>query len=97
MVCPGRQFDALHTKDLREKTYLITGSAGGIGKQTALELAKRGAKVVWFARPSNLQQTINDVKKVALDAKLISGYPLDLTDLLSIKSAIEQYKTNEGE
>ncbi|CAF1319746.1 unnamed protein product [Rotaria sordida] len=79
------------------KTYLITGSAGGIGNQTALELAKRGAKVVLLARPSNLQQAINDVKKVAREDKLISGYPLDLADLLSIEKCIEEYKKNEGE
>ncbi|CAF1531347.1 unnamed protein product, partial [Rotaria sordida] len=93
----GGHFDALHTENLSGKTYLITGSAGGIGKQTALELAKRGAKVVLFARPSNLQQTIDDVKKVAREAKLVSGYPLDLADLVSIKKGVEQYKVNEGE
>ncbi|UJR11397.1 hypothetical protein I4U23_015577 [Adineta vaga] len=96
-IARGGQFDALKTKDLNGKTYLITGSAGGIGKETALELAKRGAKVVLFARPSNLQETINDVKKVARDAKLVSGYPIDLADLRSIKIGIEQYKKVEGE
>ena len=91
----GGQYNALKTKNLSGKTYLITGSAGGIGKQTALELVKLGAKVVLFARPSNLQQTITDVKKVARDAKLVSGYPIDLSDLLSIKNGVEEYKKNE--
>ena len=93
----GGHYDDIKTKNLSGKTYLITGSAGGIGKQTALELAKHGAKVVLFARPSNLQQTINDVKKVARDANLISGYPIDLSDLSSIRKGIEQYKSKEGE
>jgi hypothetical protein len=93
----GGQYDALKTKNLSGKTYLITGSAGGIGKQTALELAKCGAKVILFARPSNLQQTIDDVKKVARDNKLVSGYPIDLSDLISIEKGIEQYKIKEGE
>jgi hypothetical protein len=93
----GKEFDTLKTINLSGKIYLITGSAGGIGKQTALELAKRGAKVILFARPSNLQQTIDDVKKVAREDKLISGYALDLADLLSIETSIEQYKKNEGE
>ncbi len=93
----GGQYDDLKTKNLSGKTYLITGSAGGIGKQTALELVKRGAKVVLFARSSNLQQAIDDVKKVARDDKLVSGYPLDLADLVSIEKGIEQYKINEGE
>ncbi len=93
----GTQFDDLHTTNLKGKTYLITGSAGGIGKQTALQLAKRGAKVVLFARSSNLQQTIDDVKKVARNDNLVSGYPIDLADLISIERGIEQYKQNEGE
>jgi hypothetical protein len=93
----GGQYDALKTKNLSGKTYLITGSAGGIGKQTALELAKCGAKVVLFARPSNLQQTIDDVKNVARETKLISGYPIDLSDLNSIRKGVEQYKAKEGE
>jgi hypothetical protein len=96
-IARGGQYDDLNTKNLSGKTYLITGSAGGIGKQTALELAKRGAKVVLFARPSNLQQTITDVKKVARDATLVSGYPLDLSDLRSIEKGIEQYKIKEKE
>ncbi|CAF0795057.1 unnamed protein product [Adineta ricciae] len=96
-IARGGQYDALKTKDLSGKTYLITGAAGGIGKQTALELAKRGAKVVLFARPSNFQEAINDVKKVARDSKLVSGYPIDLSDLRAIKTGIEQYKKGEGE
>jgi hypothetical protein len=93
----GTQYDAFQTKDLSGKTYLITGSAGGIGKQTALELAKHGAKVILFARSSNLQQAIDDVKKVARDSQLVSGYPIDLSDLISIEKGIEQYKKTEGE
>ena len=93
----GKQFNALHKKNLSGKTYLITGSAGGIGKQTALELAKRGAKIVLFARASNLQKAVEDIKKVARDATLITGYSLDFSDLVTIKKAVEQYKLNEGE
>lgn len=96
-IAQGQQYDELKTKNLSGKTYLITGSAGGIGKETAIELVKRGAKVVLFARSNNLKQTIDDVKKVARNSELISGYPIDLSDLISIKKGIELYKTNEGE
>ncbi|CAF1036174.1 unnamed protein product [Adineta ricciae] len=96
-IARGGQYNALKTKDLSGKTYLITGAAGGIGKQTALELAKRGAKVVLFARPSNLQEAISDVKKVARDSKLVSGYPIDLGDLRAIRTGVEQYKKSEGQ
>lgn len=36
--------------DLRNKTALVCGSTGGIGKATAIELAKLGANCILFAR-----------------------------------------------
>jgi serine kinase of HPr protein (carbohydrate metabolism regulator) len=84
----GGQYADIHRIDLDGQTFLITGAAGGIGKETALELAKRGAQVIVFARSTNITEAINAVKKVARSPNNVRGYPLDLADLRSIKLAL---------
>lgn len=91
----GGQYSAIHTANLQGETFLITGAGAGIGKQTAIELAKRGARVVLFARRGNLAEAISDVRKVARSPDNVSGYLLDLADLQSIKSCVEEFLSNE--
>jgi len=91
----GGQYSDIHTANLDGQTFLITGAGGGIGKETAIELAKRGARVVLFARQGNLAETISDVKKVARSPANVVGYLLDLSDLQSIKSCVEEFMKNE--
>ena len=92
----GGQYSAIHTSNLEGQTFLITGAAGGIGKETALELAKRGARVILFARSTNLDEAVHDVKKSSRSPENVVGYPLDLADLRSIKACIEQFMKNEN-
>ena len=92
----GGQYPAIHTMDLSGQTFLITGAAGGIGKVTALELAKRGARVVLFARSTNLAAVVNDVKVVARSPNHVAGYALDLADLRSIKACVDQFLEHEN-
>lgn len=91
----GGQYPDIQTANLEGQTFLVTGAASGIGKETALELAKHGARVVVFARRGNLAETISDVKKVARSPDNVTGYVLDLSDLQSIKSCIEEFMKNE--
>ncbi|CAF2875653.1 unnamed protein product [Rotaria sp. Silwood2] len=91
----GGQYSDINSVDLEGQTFLITGAGGGIGKETAIELAKRGARVILFARRGNLAEAVNDVKKAARSPANIVGYMLDLSDLQSIKSCVEEFMKNE--
>jgi hypothetical protein len=93
----GGQYTDIHRVNLDGQTFLITGAAGGIGRETAVELAKRGAKVILFACSTNLTEAINGVKKVARSPDNVTGYPIDLADLRSIKTCVEQLMKNENE
>ncbi|CAF3354147.1 unnamed protein product [Rotaria socialis] len=93
----GGQYLDIHKLNLDGQTFLVTGAASGIGKETAIELAKRGARVIIFARPTSLTDAINNVKKFSRSPNNIIGYPLDLADLRSIKACVEKFMKNENE
>ena len=93
----GGQCSEILAADLEGQTFLVTGAGGGIGKETAKELAKRGARVVLFARPRNLAEAISDVKRVARSPNNVVGYPIDLSDLRSIRSCAEELLKTEKE
>ena len=48
---------------MKGKTVLVTGATAGIGRQTALELAKRGAQVVLVGRdPAKTEQVVAELR-----------------------------------
>jgi len=49
---------------LHDKVAIITGGSDGIGKATALDFAKEGAKLVIFGRTkTKVDETVNDINK----------------------------------
>ncbi|RNA31783.1 retinol dehydrogenase 13-like [Brachionus plicatilis] len=80
---------------LNGKTVIVTGSSAGIGKQTALDMARRGARVIMACR--NLEKT----SKVADQIRKETGngnVAIELLDLASFDS-IRQFcsRINEKE
>jgi len=65
-------------KPLSDRIALITGASRGIGRATALELAKQGAHVVAVARTQGgLEELDDDIRALGGAATLV---PLDVTD-----------------
>ena len=78
----------------RTRTILVTGSTDGIGKQTAMELARLGARVILHGRKADrLEGTQRDFAEAGLEtAGTLMG---DFADLASVRDmareAIERF------
>ncbi|KAF1953730.1 hypothetical protein CC80DRAFT_527125 [Byssothecium circinans] len=74
---------------LTGRVILLSGANTGIGKQTALELAKHDPAQVWVGE-RNLQtgrQALSDIQAVASPKTAVELLELDLTSLMSVKAA----------
>ena len=81
---------------MNEKVSLITGASSGIGLLTALELARRGHRVVATMRDLGRRETL---AKAAADAKLqdrIEVRRLDVAEFASIPQAIAEVLRDYG-
>jgi retinol dehydrogenase 12 len=77
-------------QDLAGKTFVITGANTGIGKVTALELAKRGAHVICANRSkAKSDPVIAEIVKLSGNDK-VEFVQLDLGDLASVRACAEQ-------
>ncbi|CAL8313401.1 unnamed protein product [Merluccius merluccius] len=83
------------TASLEGKTVLITGANTGIGKETALDLAKRGARIIMACRDAERGQAA--VKEVVAGSQNadVAYMKLDLSDTKSIREFAEA--VNQGE
>ncbi len=73
------------TASMQGKTVLITGANSGIGKETAVALARAGATVVFTSRdPEKGEQAVADIRqRSGADVTLM---PLDLASFPSIRA-----------
>ncbi|KAL4428925.1 hypothetical protein ABPG74_017515 [Tetrahymena malaccensis] len=77
-------------RDLQGQTVLITGGNRGIGKETALDLAKRGARVVIASRSYDTLDVVKEIVKKSGNQK-VEFAQLDLNDFQSIRNFAEKF------
>ncbi len=76
---------------INDKTCLITGATSGIGKQTAIALARQGVKVIFTYR--NEEKAIETQKFITAETGTKSEmYYCDFSSLNSIRSFAEKFK-----
>ena len=81
--------------ELRGRIALITGAGGGIGRETAVALAKAGVKVVLFGGNNiiKLRETAEKVKEQGAECWT---YPCNLTNYELVKSNFERAMQDVG-
>ncbi len=81
--------------ELAGKTVLLTGGNTGIGKFTAIGLAKKGAKVVITSRnPSKGRAALAEIQAAAGPNADVTCVELDLASFASIEACAEDFKAD---
>ncbi|XP_072317827.1 dehydrogenase/reductase SDR family member 13-like [Eucyclogobius newberryi] len=80
---------------LHGKTAIVTGSNTGIGKRTAVDLAKRGARVIMACRSRERgEAAAEDVRRESGSSDVLFA-PLDLASLKSVRDFAENFLQSE--
>lgn len=79
--------------EIKNKLVLITGATSGIGKQTALELARQGARVaITYRNKQKAKETELFIKDQT--GAVISSFYCDLSSFKSIRDFVAEFKDN---
>jgi NAD(P)-dependent dehydrogenase (short-subunit alcohol dehydrogenase family) len=76
---------------LKGRVALITGANTGIGRVTALELARQGARVFLAGRSRERTQPVVDVIRGLNPAAPAEWLPLELGDLVSVRACAQSF------
>ncbi|MBA2176585.1 3-ketoacyl-ACP reductase [Halobacillus locisalis] len=81
-------------QNIQGKTAYITGAGRGIGKATALELAREGVHVGLMARTeSSLQEVAEEARALGVQASVAA---VDISDLSSVEAAVAKLENDLG-
>jgi NAD(P)-dependent dehydrogenase (short-subunit alcohol dehydrogenase family) len=84
------------TNNLQEKIILITGATDGIGKQTAIELASMGARVLLHDNDrQRLENTRTQIQQITGNGNL-GLYQADLSHFKEVKAMANELLAKEG-
>jgi 3-oxoacyl-[acyl-carrier protein] reductase len=75
------------------KVAVVTGASRGIGREIALQLARRGAIVVAAARERHAQATVDEITAAGGRAELATA---DMTDSASLEALVSGTVTRHG-
>ena len=78
------------TKPISEQIMLITGATDGIGKGTALELARRGAMVLVHGRNADRVAAARDALGAATGSNRLETYVGDFASLAEVRRLAEE-------
>merc|ERR1711988_1592736 len=87
LIKGGEQKGYIEVKDerLEGKTVIVTGANGGIGKETTIDLAKRGSRVIMACRDiEKCEEVRNEIQEMT-DNFNIRCKHLDLASLASVR------------
>ena len=78
---------------LEGKTVLVTGSTDGIGRQTALELARMGARVLVHGRSREKTARARDALSKAVPGAKVDAVVGDLSDMSQVRSLAREVES----
>lgn len=82
-------------KSIAGKIVLVTGAGHGIGKEIALELARKGAKLVlWDVNKANNEETATEIRSMGESA---TAFVVDVTKTDDIHKTAEQMRREVGD
>jgi len=84
----------IESASLKGKVALVTGSGRGIGREMAMELGRRGAKVIvnYANSDAAAQEVVDGIKKAGSDAVALKGNVSVVSDIIKLfDQAVKQW------